>query len=66
MDEKDIVYAAILSELKMFRKENKKLTATTLAMTSLGVSVEKMVEYLTHTESRINQVEEGLLPLLAC
>lgn len=59
-EEKDSVSAAILSELKTFRRENnEKLMAITLAMTSLEQSVEKMGEHLTHAESRINQAEEG-------
>lgn len=59
-EEEDSVSAAILSELKTFRRENnEKLTAITSAMTSLEQSVEKMGEHLTHAASRINQAEEG-------
>lgn len=59
-EEEDSVSAAILSELKTFRRENnEELTAITSAMTSLEQSVEKMGEHLTHVESRINQAEEG-------
>lgn len=59
-EEEESVSAAILSELKIFRRENnEKLSEITSAMTSLEQSVEKMGDRLSDVERRIGQVEEG-------
>lgn len=61
LEEEGNMGAAILSELKTFRRENNdKLTSMTSAMASLEQSVDKMGERLTCAESRIGQVEEGV------
>lgn len=58
LEGEDNVSAAILSELRTFRRENnEKLSAITSTMTSLEHSVEKMGEHLTDAERQIDQVE---------